>query len=298
MGSPLRNALTVCALSAFALVLFLTGSTLVMLSGAAADPPLALEPAGATPLDTPEIFTVTASPTARDATATSTSAASPQPSTALPTRAPAITVITAIATVGPAAAPTQPLPVVRYITATPFVRTATPRPATAAAPPSPTPVVAPSARLSAASTGPAPTRLSINSIGVNAAVVTAGIDANNTMQAPPSGDVVAWYTFSAAPGNRGNVVISGHVDFGRATAVFWRLREIQAGDRVSVFGVGGEEFRYEVTDVASYQSTGPPLEQILGQTSFEALTLITCDGTFDTNVHAYDHRLIVRAVRT
>jgi LPXTG-site transpeptidase (sortase) family protein len=144
---------------------------------------------------------------------------------------------------------------------------------------------------------PPPERIAIPGIGVDAPVVALGIDGNNVMEAPKSGEQVGWYDFSAAPGSPGNSVFSGHVDFGHTTAVFWRLKELKAGDRVLVYGPGGTEYRYSVADVASYSTSGPPVEQILSATSYEAITLITCDGTFDQGAHAYDHRLIVRAVR-
>jgi LPXTG-site transpeptidase (sortase) family protein len=144
---------------------------------------------------------------------------------------------------------------------------------------------------------PPPARLVIPSIGVDASVIVLGIDENNVMQAPQSGEQVAWYDFSAAPGSPGNAVMSGHVDYSRAPAVFWRLRELKPGDRLLVYGRTGEEYRYTVGDVVSYRTAGPPVEQILGATTYEALTLITCDGTFDPNARAYDHRLVIRAVR-
>ena len=39
------------------------------------------------------------------------------------------------------------------------------------------------------------------------------------------------------------------------------------------------------------------MDRIIGQTSTDAVTLITCTGTFDVASRQYDKRLVVRAER-
>src|SRR3972149_4415106 len=60
--------------------------------------------------------------------------------------------------------------------------------------------------------GPAPARIAIPSIGVDAAVQAMGRDPQNYPAVPDSGSDVAWYTFPAPPGGGSNAVFSRHVD--------------------------------------------------------------------------------------
>ncbi len=76
---------------------------------------------------------------------------------------------------------------------------------------------------------------------------------------------------SANPGERGNVVLSGHNDvFGE---VFRHLTELATGDEVQVYDSAGHEYRYRVTT----QRIVPPTEvSVMGTATAPILTLITC----------------------
>lgn len=141
-------------------------------------------------------------------------------------------------------------------------------------------------------------RLSIPRIGVDAAIQTLGLNADGTMPAPSGPVDVAAYTFAARPGEVGNFVVAGHVDFANyGPAVFYRLRELRAGDRFWVSLSDGSQLEYRVSSVAVYDEATAPVQEILGPTPTETATLITCAGTFNRDVHAYDERLVVRADR-
>ena len=58
-------------------------------------------------------------------------------------------------------------------------------------------------------------RLQIEAIGIDAPVVSLGVEADGTMQSPSGPLDAGWYTFSAIPGAPGNAVFSGHVDFAK-----------------------------------------------------------------------------------
>src|SRR3990170_3417851 len=99
--------------------------------------------------------------------------------------------------------------------------------------------------------GPAPERITIPAIGVDAAVQAKGRDPQNYPEVPDSGSDVAWYTFTAAPGRGSNAVFSGHVDWyywGKpGEGVFYHLRELQIGDEITVDLADGNQVRYRVT---------------------------------------------------
>jgi LPXTG-site transpeptidase (sortase) family protein len=145
---------------------------------------------------------------------------------------------------------------------------------------------------------PAGPRLVIPRLGVDAPTITLGVDATGTMLAPAAPMDVAWYSFSAQPGQSGNAVMAGHVDYlNYGPAVFWRLREARAGDEVQVVLNDGTIFNYTVSSVTSYDADTAPVAEIVGPTPGETLTLITCTGTFDRTTRQYENRLVVRATR-
>ena len=140
-------------------------------------------------------------------------------------------------------------------------------------------------------------RVRIPAIDVDATVTQLGVGGDGVMQAPPGPDLIGWYDFPAAPGNAGNVLLSGHVDYLTQTAVFYDLRSLSAGDEIIIETAGGV-FRYEVALTYVVEPDGADIAAIVGKRSGEqSVTLITCGGTFDRSLRQYDRRVIVRAVR-
>jgi LPXTG-site transpeptidase (sortase) family protein len=141
-------------------------------------------------------------------------------------------------------------------------------------------------------------RFSAPRVGINAAVEVLTLDGTGAMQDPSTPTKVAWYDFSARPGQLGNVVIAGHVDYANfGPAVFWRLRDLKQGDRVEITLSDGLVFIYEVESLNYYQAANAPVKEITGPTDYEAITLITCGGSFNRGSRSYNERLIVRATR-
>jgi LPXTG-site transpeptidase (sortase) family protein len=139
-------------------------------------------------------------------------------------------------------------------------------------------------------------RLRIGSIGVDAPIVYLGVDPDGVMQSPKTAYEVGWYDFSAHPSFDGNAVFAGHVDLASVgAAVFWRLRQVAEGDDIEVSLEDGTTYAYKVVSTNSYASGDAPVEEIIGPTERDSITLITCDGTFNTRTREYDKRLIVRA---
>lgn len=149
-------------------------------------------------------------------------------------------------------------------------------------------------------TGPfVPARLVIDKLHVQAPIEVKGIDAHNVMEAPDRGDDAAWYQFTARPGSGSNAVFAGHRDFGHVgtPAVFWRLDELVPGDLVEIVSPQRTEIRYRVTRTWDYGLSDIPMASVLADDRTDEVTLITCAGTYARGL-GYDHRLVVRAVRT
>jgi LPXTG-site transpeptidase (sortase) family protein len=142
------------------------------------------------------------------------------------------------------------------------------------------------------------TRLVIPKAKVDANLVTLGLDENGVMQSPGNAYDVGWYDFSAKPGAGGNAVFSGHVDYHNVgAAVFWNLRDLNPGDLIEVHLADGAVYNYSVDALNCIPVDGAPINQIVGPTSGEVVTLITCCGTFNSSTRQYDKRLIVRGER-
>jgi LPXTG-site transpeptidase (sortase) family protein len=159
--------------------------------------------------------------------------------------------------------------------------------------PSPTPVT----NYPPASEAPI-ARLLIPVVGIDAPVVIRGVDAGGVMESPDNAFDTAWYDFSAKPGYGGNAVFSGHVDYiNVGKAVFWDLKDLNEGDEIQVRLDDGTVYRYSVSSRQLYDAATAPVDQIVGATPTETVTLITCSGTFNSATHQYDKRLVIRADR-
>ncbi len=151
---------------------------------------------------------------------------------------------------------------------------------------------------------PLPVRIGIPRIGVDGPVNAMGLDSNNYPEVPNTGSDVAWYTFSAAPGQGSNAVFSGHVDWyywgSPAEGVFYHLRELEIGDEITLDLEDGSQLRYSVTGNVATAYDDPNVVKVMDPTSKDVLTLITCGGTWqkdysNPNGGNYSHRVIVRA---
>jgi sortase (surface protein transpeptidase) len=144
-----------------------------------------------------------------------------------------------------------------------------------------------------------PARLLIPAIGVNAQVESLGILPDGDMATPsrnPWQDV-GWYDAGPRPGERGSAVIDGHLDRpGGYPAVFWRLRDLRAGDDVWVINSDGGQLHFHVTRIASYAPQEAPIQDIFGNTGGTYLNLITCAGDWIPSQHQTNLRLVVYTV--
>ena len=138
-----------------------------------------------------------------------------------------------------------------------------------------------------------PLRVRIPAIGVDAPLVRLGLNPDQTLEVPGY-DESGWYTGGSRPGDRGPAVIAAHVDSTTGPAVFYRLRELKAGDTVHVDYRDGT-VTFSVRESQSFPKTSFPTAQVYGATQGPELRLITCDGTFDRKARSYRSNLVVWA---
>ncbi|WP_404461177.1 class F sortase [Sutcliffiella horikoshii] len=138
-----------------------------------------------------------------------------------------------------------------------------------------------------------PHRIEIPSIGVDALVEQVGVIENGQMEVPESFETVGWYNEGPMPGERGNSVISGHVDSRNGPAVFFELKNLEAGDEIIVSNEAGESLTYVVDRIETYPEDESPVEAIFDYSFQSNLNLITCTGTFNRESRNYSDRLVV-----
>jgi len=154
----------------------------------------------------------------------------------------------------------------------------------------------------------APTRLAIPSLYLDAPMIPLGMTADSQPEVPKRPDQVAWYpSFSSAPGQAGNAVLTGHVDWqtpdgAPIPGVFYRLREMRIGDLIEVTLEDGSKLQYRVRANVATEYNDPRIVDVMQGTDKDVITVITCGGAWvkdrsEPNGGNYSHRVIVRAER-
>lgn len=167
--------------------------------------------------------------------------------------------------------------------------------ATTATPPS----AAPPAFEAGAPAGP--NRIIIPKLGVNATIQHVGLTSKGNMGTPVGKykwQDVAWYKLGPKPGEKGNSVISGHLDNAVGfKAVFANLNALEVGNEIEIRDENGKALRFRVVKKARYPYEKAPLEEIFGASDKARLNLITCAGIWIQSKKSYSERLVVYTER-
>jgi hypothetical protein len=140
-----------------------------------------------------------------------------------------------------------------------------------------------------------PTRLKVKAIGIDTALETLRLGGEGMLIPPKNFAKAGFYADGTLPGDVGPAIIAGHVDSKRGPAVFYKLREMQAGDKIQVVR-GGRTVTFTVTSIAWYPKDKFPTNKVYGPTPDRQLRLITCGGVFDHSLRSYKDNLVVYAV--
>ncbi len=119
---------------------------------------------------------------------------------------------------------------------------------------------------------------------------------DGAMQDPTTADRIAWYKDSSRLGIDGNVVLAGHLNYwGVPEGVFYHLAEVEVGDDIVITGDKGGLYYYRVTWVEQVDASSAEIDDVVGPTDENSVTLITCGGTWNAKVQEYSQRTVVRA---
>ncbi|MFB9689770.1 class F sortase [Amycolatopsis plumensis] len=175
-------------------------------------------------------------------------------------------------------------------------------PDTAQPPPAQPVAVAPEPQAASQDAGAAlpesePVSIDIPKIGAHSTLVPLGLNPDNTVEVPPVTTPLqaGWYTYAPTPGETGPAVVLGHVDGNHQKGIFFRLKELAAGDRVSIARKDGTTAVFEVTKVHQVPKKDFEREGVYDDTAGPELRLITCGGVFDRSAHNYVDNIVVYA---
>lgn len=132
-----------------------------------------------------------------------------------------------------------------------------------------------------------PVLLSIPAIGVSVSLSELGLNADKTVQVPTDFQQPGWFHRGPSPGQNGSAVILGHVDSYKGPAVFFRIRELEQGDKVDVRLADGAVAHFVVRTVAMYAKKSFPARLVYGSHRGSELQIVTCGGTFDPGTGHY-----------
>jgi sortase (surface protein transpeptidase) len=143
---------------------------------------------------------------------------------------------------------------------------------------------------------PAPTRLTVPALGVDAAVDAVGVDPDGQMTIPAEVDRVGWYRFGPVPGGSGSAVIAGHVDSReQGLGAMAPLRDAAVGDEIVVSDATGTASRWRVVSRELISTQVLPLDRLFSRDGPPRLTLITCGGPFLPEFRSYRDNVVVVA---
>ncbi len=146
--------------------------------------------------------------------------------------------------------------------------------------------------------GDAPTRVRIDSLGIDAPVSPVGIDLRRGVLGVSSNiHRTGWWLDGAAPGSTaGSILIAGHVDSAtQGAGSFFRLHSAKVGDRIEVTSRNGSTRTYKVVSVRSYLKAKLPTS-VWSLRGRARLVLVTCGGPFVRAERHYRDNVVVTAV--
>lgn len=159
---------------------------------------------------------------------------------------------------------------------------------------SPRPVAAAAEEPAAEERVARPLRVVIPAIDVDADLVALGLNDDQSMEVPNFG-LAGWYEPGPRPGEPGPAVIAAHVDSVDGPDVFFRLKDLTAGDEISVELADGSTEEFVVHRSEQQLKQQLPVDRIWNDTDEVVLRLVTCGGEFDPNERSYTSNVIVYA---
>lgn len=142
-----------------------------------------------------------------------------------------------------------------------------------------------------------PRELAIPSIGVNTRIVQLGTLKSGALAMPNNIFDAGWYSASAKPGEQGAELIDGHVSGPTQHGVFYNIKMLKAGSKITVQRGDGQTFTYTVVTSKTYDANNVDLAAALTPITpgKPSLNLITRTGKLDASGTHFLQRVVVFA---
>lgn len=140
-----------------------------------------------------------------------------------------------------------------------------------------------------------PDVITIPSISVKAKLKKVAVLDNGQMDVPKDTQLAGLLYPGTLPGEKGNVIIDGHVDSYTGPAIFFNLKKLKRGDPIIVTSLKGNKLTYTVESVEIFKPKEAPLERIFGKSDDYRLNLITCTGRYSRKKKEHEQRLVIFA---
>lgn len=138
-----------------------------------------------------------------------------------------------------------------------------------------------------------PSLFQIPKLHIKSSIQYIGLTPEGAMDVPNNSTDVGWYKLGPNPGNRGNSVITGHLNTANGVpGVFANLKMLSPGDEINIVDQEGSLITFRVTKSQIYNPDEDDSE-VFGPSNTSHLILITCDGDWDIKKNSYTQRLVV-----
>lgn len=139
-----------------------------------------------------------------------------------------------------------------------------------------------------------PVSVYFHGYNINCPVDPVGYDYNGAMRTVRAHNRAAWLRYSGDPVSGGNIIIAGHNKYSGKLGYFNIIKtDLQVGDIVSVETAAGERYYYQVESINYYYYTEVPYTVMdMAPGTRDRLTLITCQGDFNSSLGTSMHRVI------
>lgn len=147
-----------------------------------------------------------------------------------------------------------------------------------------------------------PRYLYIDKLGISKArIMEVGVNSKGQMQTPYSIYDAAWYNKSDKPGKGGTSVFNGHNGGPGVNGIFKNLKNLTAGDIITIEMGDGKTYDYRVYDNFEVKLSEANEKMSLLFTSpvdgTESISIISCVGDWSLKQKTYLSRQFLRATR-
>jgi LPXTG-site transpeptidase (sortase) family protein len=141
-----------------------------------------------------------------------------------------------------------------------------------------------------------PKYIAIPAIGIaNTPVLELGLLSNGAIATPNNINEAGWYDASSQPGQSRAMFIYGHVSSWKANGIFYNLKKLKLGDKITVIRGDNTTYVYQVVRTKVYSYDKVDMAEVLSPINAgkPGLNLMTCTGKIIEGTSEFSQRLVV-----